>query len=87
MANKQNKDLISLSAEEIQTNLLEAQEDMLRLKLDHAVSAIKKPSTITLNRRQIARMHTELRRRELEEGGAVLAAKRDRIRLRRKLNK
>ena len=47
---------------------IEAEELRLhQLKLNHAVAPLENPSQIKLARRDIARMKTELRRRELNK--------------------
>ncbi|MBQ4434200.1 MAG: 50S ribosomal protein L29 [Bacteroidales bacterium] len=41
-------------------------ERLVKMKLSHAVSPVENPQTIKELRRNIARLETELRRRELE---------------------
>ena len=43
----------------------QATKDYLQQKINHAVSPIDNPAKITLDRKMIARMKTELRQREL----------------------
>lgn len=46
--------------------LKDEQEHLTKMKLAHAVSPLENPQTIKEQRRLIARLKTELRRRELE---------------------
>ncbi|MCF0219601.1 MAG: 50S ribosomal protein L29 [Muribaculaceae bacterium] len=41
------------------------EKDYAQLKINHAISPIDSPARITIARREIARVKTELRRREL----------------------
>jgi large subunit ribosomal protein L29 len=55
-----------LSTEELKERLEEEQKQYTKLKLNHAVSPLENPNKITDYRKTIARMKTELRKRELE---------------------
>jgi len=55
-----------LSTNDMIERLAEEKERLTKLKLTHAVSPIENPETIKEVRRTIARLKTELRRRELE---------------------
>ena len=55
-----------LSTNDMIERLAEEKERLTKLKLTHAVSPIENPQTIKEVRRTIARLKTELRRRELE---------------------
>mgnify|MGYP001549216587 FL=1 len=60
-----NKNIQSLSVEDLKARI---QEDELRLKkmeFAHAISPIENPMSIRLFRRDIARIKTELHKREL----------------------
>ena len=56
-----------LTSKEIVERLLEERENLSRLKLNHAVSPLENPMTIVESRRNVARMETILRSRELNE--------------------
>ena len=45
---------------------LKEEERLTKMKLSHAISPLENPQTIKEQRRTIARLKTELRRRELE---------------------
>ena len=50
------------------TERLESEENMLvRLKMNHAVSPLDNPNKITETRKNIARLKTEMRNRQIQE--------------------
>ncbi|HNS18205.1 MAG TPA: 50S ribosomal protein L29 [Bacteroidales bacterium] len=55
-----------LSTPELLERLEEEKKQLTRLKLNHAVSPIDNPNRIKTYRRTIARIITELRKRELK---------------------
>ncbi len=56
-----------LTSKEIVERLMEERENLTRLKLNHAVSPLENPMKIVESRRNVARMETILRSRELNE--------------------
>jgi large subunit ribosomal protein L29 len=60
------KEIRDLTDEEIVARIKEDQEELLRVRLNHAISSIERPSEIQRLRRTIARLSTILRERELE---------------------
>jgi large subunit ribosomal protein L29 len=56
-----------LTTEEIQARLKEEQDSLLRLRLNHAVSAIERPSDIQNSRKLVARLKTILTERQGSE--------------------
>ncbi|MCQ2286392.1 MAG: 50S ribosomal protein L29 [Bacteroidales bacterium] len=56
-----------LSTPELVERLVEEKDQLVKMKLNHAVSSIENPYKIKEQRRTIARMMTELRKRELTE--------------------
>jgi large subunit ribosomal protein L29 len=54
-----------LSTEEIQSKITEAQEELFRLRFRSATQQLENPSLIKSLRRDVARMRTILREREL----------------------
>lgn len=81
------QDIKAMSNEELAAELAEARESMTRLNLDHAVKGLENPLELRNVRRAVAQMNTEVRAREIAEGGDALWNKRDKIRRRRKSNK
>lgn len=63
-------DIRELTTAEIDARLKEEQDTLLRTRLNHAVSAVERPSDIREARKTIARLLTIKRERELagEEG-------------------
>ena len=59
------KVISELSSPELIERLEEEKQHLTKLRLNHAVSPIENPNKIKEQRKTIARMHTELRKREL----------------------
>lgn len=59
------EEIKELSTQDLKARLAQAQKDYLQLKINHAISPVDNPAMITRDRRNIARMKTELRQREL----------------------
>lgn len=60
-------EIIELTSKEIVERLQTEQENLVRLKLNHSVSPLDNPMKIREYRRNIARLQTILRSRELNE--------------------
>jgi large subunit ribosomal protein L29 len=58
-----NKDIIALSTVELQSKMKEEKANFVKLKLNHAISPIENPIKIRDNRKVIARLSTELTKR------------------------
>ncbi|MCQ2279416.1 MAG: 50S ribosomal protein L29 [Bacteroidales bacterium] len=58
--------ITDLSTPDMVERLKEEQERLTKMKLSHAISPLENPQSIKEQRRTIARLKTELRRRELE---------------------
>lgn len=56
-----------LSTPEVKERLVEEQQQLVKLKLNHAVSPIENPQKIKEQRKTVARLKTELRAREINE--------------------
>ena len=54
-----------LSTADLEERLAKMEQDYLQLKVNHAVSPIDNPAKITAERKNIARVKTELRKRQL----------------------
>ncbi len=57
--------IVELSTPELKERLAEEQVQLSKLVLNHAVTPIENPNLIREQRKSIARMKTELRKREL----------------------
>ena len=60
-----NKIYKEMTDEELKKKLFDSQLDYQKMKLQHSVSQIENPSQIKYNRRNIARMITELKNRDI----------------------
>lgn len=62
-----NEEIKELSTQDLKDRLEQAQKDYLQQKINHTISPIDNPAKITQDRKNIARMKTELRQRELNK--------------------
>ena len=60
-----------LGTAELIERLDEEKKQLVKLKLNHAVSPLENPNKITVYKKAIARMETEIRRRQLEEDNNI----------------
>ncbi|MEX2380374.1 MAG: 50S ribosomal protein L29 [Vicingaceae bacterium] len=58
-------DIKNLSGDDLQENLAEQTELLAKLKMNHAVSPLENPKQISAVRKTVARLKTEIRKREL----------------------
>lgn len=56
-----------LSTADLKERLEDESKQLIKLKINHAVSPLENPNKIKAYRKTIARIKTELRKRELEE--------------------
>ena len=73
-----------LNSEEMLAAVQEAETAMLQTQFDHAVTPLQNTSILGKMRKDIARMKTELRARELATATPQELAKRSKIRFRRR---
>ena len=59
--------LRELSINDLNERLEQAREQLVKMNLNHAASPLENPNLIRVTRKNIARILTELRRRELEQ--------------------
>ena len=62
-----NSVIKELSKPELLERLEEEKTQLLKMKLNHAVSTLENPMKITYTRKTIARLQTEKRKRELQD--------------------
>ncbi|MBQ7448515.1 MAG: 50S ribosomal protein L29 [Paludibacteraceae bacterium] len=62
-----NREIQELTDVELQERLQVAQEELVRMKLNHSISPLDNPLRLRDQRRSIARMLTEQRKRELNK--------------------
>jgi large subunit ribosomal protein L29 len=60
-------DIKQLSTSDLREKVKEEKGALAKLRLNHAVSPIESPANITDSRKTVARLSTELRKRELAE--------------------
>ena len=84
MASNKTLELRDLSDDDLRAQLDESQTSYDKMKFDHTVNSIENPLQLREVRRDIARLKTEQRRRQLAEMPAEEVAKRDQIRRRRR---
>jgi large subunit ribosomal protein L29 len=60
-------DINQLSTTDLVERIKEEKSTLMKLKLNHAVSPIENPQKIKFSRKAVARLQTELRKRELAE--------------------
>lgn len=59
-------EITELSTAEIIERIENGREDLIRMKLNHSVNPLDNPMKIQFARKDIARLSTELRKRQLE---------------------
>lgn len=84
MATKKFLELQNMSVESINEELAKVQSDLNRMKFDHGSKGLQNPLEIKESKKEIARLITELRARELKSLSPEALAKRSKIRFRRK---
>ncbi|MEL6274568.1 MAG: 50S ribosomal protein L29 [Bacteroidota bacterium] len=87
MASNKTLELQAMSDEDLRGQLEQSVAAYDKMKFDHSVNGIEQPLRLRESRRDIARMQTELRRRELATMTPKELAKRDRIQHRRRKSK
>jgi len=59
-----NKEIAGLSDQELVEKIKEEKAGLNKTKLNHAVSPVENPANIRVNRRNIARLNTEVNKRK-----------------------
>lgn len=59
------EDITNLSADDLQENLAEQTANLDRLRMNHSVSPLENPKQLKEARRTVARLKTEVKKREL----------------------
>ena len=84
MATKKFLELQNMAADAINAELKQASADLVRMKFDHGSKGLENPLLLGETKKDIARLKTELRAREVKAMSPEDLAKRSNIRLRRK---
>lgn len=61
-----SSDIRELSTKELEMKLAETKQELLNLRFSHATGSLKNPRQITLLKKDVARILTVLKQRELE---------------------
>lgn len=83
MATEKTKQLKEMSDADLKTELDGTLTQYQRLRFDHVIKGLENPIGLRDVRRDIARLKTEMRKRELSMLPAQAVAKRSRLRARR----
>lgn len=59
------QEIKEMATADLQARIVEMEKDYRQLTINHAISPVDNPAKITADRRNIARVKTELRMREL----------------------
>ena len=84
MATKKYLELQDFSDEELGNELEQTQAQYQKLKFDHAIKGLDNPLVLREVRRDIARLQSEIRRRELKQLSAEELGNRSKTRARRR---
>ncbi|MEZ4983464.1 MAG: 50S ribosomal protein L29 [Saprospiraceae bacterium] len=84
MATNKFLELQELSVEDLQAELEATERGYQKMKFDHAITGLENPLKLREVRRDVARLQTELRRRELAAASEGELANRSKIRMRRR---
>ena len=84
MATKKFLELQNMAADAINAELKQASADLVRMKFDHGSKGLQDPKAMRDLKKDIARLNTELRAREIKAMTPSELASRSKIRLRRK---
>lgn len=84
MATKKYIELGEMSDTDLKSELTQINSQFHKLRFDHTIKGLDNPVTLRNTKRDIARIQTEIRRREVVAMSPEQTAKRSKIRLRRK---
>ncbi len=87
MATKKYLELQEYSDADLQSELDQTEAQFKKLKFDHAIKGLENPLVLREVRRDLARLKTEIRRRELDQADAETIANRKKLRSRRRRKK
>ncbi len=87
MASKKYLELREFSEEDLAAELQQRELEYQKLQFDHTIKGLENPLLLRESRRDIARLKTEMRRREVETMDKEALRNRSKIRARRRLEK
>ncbi|NND35149.1 MAG: 50S ribosomal protein L29 [Saprospiraceae bacterium] len=83
MPSKKSLELKEFTLEDLRSELAETQAQYQKMKFDHATKGLENPLALREVRRDVARMKSEIRNREIVSMDESALAKRSKIRARR----
>ena len=84
MATKRTTEVKSMDVADLKSKISEMSEELSKMTFDHAIKGLANPLVIREQRKEIARLKTEERSRELDVMTKEEVASRSKIRARRK---
>lgn len=87
MATKKFEELQTYSTSELETELEQTEASLQKMRFDHAIKGLEDPMRLREVRRDIARLKTELRRREVAALSPEELSNRSKMRSRRRAGK
>ncbi len=87
MASKKYLELQEFSDADLKVELESIEAEYHKMRFDHNVQGLDNPLELRVLRRDVARIKTEIRRREISNMTEAQLAKRTKIRARRRRNK
>ena len=87
MASNKFLELQEFSDTDLVSELENTEMEYQKMRFDHAVKGLDNPMELREMRKDIARIKTEIRRRQITQMSEAELAKRSKIRQRRRLNK
>ena len=84
MATKKFLELQELTDSDLNTELVESKSQYQKMQFDHAIKGLENPLMLREIRRDIARLQTEIRRRQVAQMDEAQIANRSKIRRRRR---
>ncbi len=87
MATKKFEELQTYSTSELETELEQTEASLQKMRFDHAIKGLEDPMRLREVRRDIARLKTELRNREVAALSPEELSNRSKMRLRRRSGK
>lgn len=84
---KEKLDVVNMTDAELQSNVASMESEYLQMKFDHAAKGLSNPLELRWLRRDIARVYTEARRREIAAMTPDELEARSKLRVRRRRQK
>ncbi len=84
MASNKYLELQEFSETDLQEQLKDTEQSYQKMKFDHAITGLDNPLRLREVRRDIARLNTEIRRRQLADASAEELGNRSKLRARRR---